>query len=173
MARFSEYNAAGAEAPPILLALSARLKSCPRKKLHGNCQTAGLHRLPLIEQKDAPTQRVPRWGTVSSIAGRLRRWTTVTKRVSRGRLQQTEWVPAVRRCGRQAPICLLQRIRSYSGLGWPMALSCLASLTRAVSSFFCTLATSPGSTSAVEDLAKPESESSHCAAARRMRPVFS
>ena len=42
---------AGAKARLILLRLSARLKSCPRKKLHGNCQTAGLHRLPLIEQK--------------------------------------------------------------------------------------------------------------------------
>jgi hypothetical protein len=67
----------------------------------------------------------------------------------------------------------LPNFASYSGLGEPMALSCLASLTRALSSFFCTLATSPGSTSAGADFAYSASESSHCAAARRMRPVFS
>ncbi len=67
----------------------------------------------------------------------------------------------------------MRRVAYYSGLGEPMALSCLASLTRALSSFFCTLATSPGSTSAGADFAYSASESSHCAAASRMRPVFS
>src|SRR5580698_1322523 len=43
--------------------------------------------------------------------------------------------------------------RSYSGLGMPVALSCLANRTRALSSLCCTLATSPGSMSAAADLA--------------------
>ena len=55
----------------------------------------------------------------------------------------------------------------------PEVLSCLASLTRAPSSFFWTLATSPGSTSADADFAYSSMEICHWAAARRMRPVFS
>src|SRR5580698_8619910 len=42
---------------------------------------------------------------------------------------------------------------AYSCLGCSRALSSLARRTRALSSFFCTLAGSPGSTSAGEDLA--------------------
>src|ERR1039458_9861055 len=60
----------------------------------------------------------------------------------------------------------------HSGLATPTALSSLASFTRADSSFFCTLATSAGSTSAAADLADCASEISHCWAARRMRPVL-
>ena len=59
------------------------------------------------------------------------------------------------------------------GLAGARALSSLASLTRALSSFFWTLATSPGSMSRGEDLANSSRESCHWAAARRMRPVFS
>ena len=65
------------------------------------------------------------------------------------------------------------RARDYSGLAWPTELSSLASLTRAPSSFFCTLSTSPGSISAGDDLANSSRESCHCAAASRIRPVFS
>jgi len=40
---------------------------------------------PLIEQKAAPTQRVPRWGTVSFSVGRRRRWGTRKKQAWTGR----------------------------------------------------------------------------------------
>jgi hypothetical protein len=59
------------------------VKSCPRKKQDCRLNKKGSPQNsmpdPLIEQRAAPTQRVPRWGTVSSIAGRRRRWTTDTK----------------------------------------------------------------------------------------------
>src|ERR1700679_3789476 len=48
-----------------------------------------------------------------------------------------------------------------------------ASFTLALSSFFCTLLTSPSSTSAGTVRAYCASDWSHCATARRRRPVFS
>src|ERR1700744_442838 len=48
-----------------------------------------------------------------------------------------------------------------------------ASFTLALSSFFCTLLTSPSSTSAGTVRAYCASDWSHCATARRSRPVFS
>ena len=82
---------------------------------------------------------------------------------------------SLRRRWLSAPLWRFRRraARIYSGFAWPVELSSLASLTRAPSSFFCTFSTSPGSTSAADALANSSSDSCHCAAANRMRPVFS
>jgi len=63
-----------------LLAWSARLKSCPKKKrepeFNGQGLQHGILRPPTHRTK---TETSDGWGTVSFIAGRLRRWTTDTK----------------------------------------------------------------------------------------------
>ena len=67
------------------------VKSCPRKKQDCRLNKKGSPQNsmpdPLIEQRAAPTQRVPRWGTVSLPVGRRSRWATVTKRVP----SRTRW----------------------------------------------------------------------------------
>jgi hypothetical protein len=73
-------DGAGAEARLVLLALSARLKSCPKKKQGCTFSRKGL-RHPVLR---TPTHRTKTktsdgWGTVSSPVGRQSPWTTDTK----------------------------------------------------------------------------------------------
>ena len=84
-AYFDEKHSSGPKGPVDFMAVTARLKSCPKKKQE--CKFNKIEHRPGVLR--TPTHRTKTkasdgWGTVSSIAGRQRRWTTVTRHGSIG-----------------------------------------------------------------------------------------